>query len=164
MRKLLRFKLLGLALIGAFGMNAQCGYQTIPFSENFTTWPPSCMNISAGSQTMLNTSGAAEFAYWNWTSGNTGIMSMDSLVISSDARLKFKWSSNLSTFYNDRVTVRIQSLNSTVWDTIWHKAGPALASNDGATNTSPGSFVNEIINLNTSYTGDTISVSSLYDT
>ncbi|MCT4623830.1 MAG: hypothetical protein N4A46_09430, partial [Schleiferiaceae bacterium] len=158
MRRLLHYAFTAVAMVAfAQNVNAQCGPQNIPVSQDFSSWPLACWNDSLGTETVQDGGGYAEFNYWSWSSGKTGILRSDTIVVTSDARVKFKWSKKLySATSADALTLRMRNVNSATWDTIWHRSGTAFQSNDGASNTSPGSFAQEIIALNTSYTGDSV--------
>jgi hypothetical protein len=62
--------------------------------------------------------------------------------------LAFKWSHLYSTTYPlDELDVLISNDYGLTWTSIWNKVGEDLNSNDGAGNTAPGSFVEEMVDI-----------------
>ena len=139
---------------GPFTFATLCNPFSLNYLEDFNTWsggPLPCWS-NDGTAAWQSESGYAKADFWN---NSTGVYEFKSpaITISGQARLRFKWSSNLSTFYNDRFIVMSREVGSATWDTLMDLAGSNLASNDGATNTSPGTFVEDTFALPASYVG-----------
>ena len=140
---------------GPFTFTTPCAIATIPYLQDFSTWPPSCWDLTGGSHSFINASGVARANFWSISSGDL-FMSTEQILVSANARLKFDWSKNSSTSYNDSAAVQVKTTTG-AWTTVW--GGSSLASNDGAGNTSPGSFVTETIILDSAtYTNKVIQI------
>ena len=132
-----------------------CASGTMPYLEDFTTYPVQCWT-QAGTQNWLhytvgNPSIRANF--WSWTSGNTGIYLTHPITISTAATVGFKWSHQYSTSYPlDGFVLRARKVGSTTWDTLFNKSGANLNTPGGGT-TTPGTFQPELIYLPASYVG-----------
>ena len=147
--------------VGPVSFTTTCLVQSLPYSESFTTWVPPCIDPTLGTTNWLHNS--AGYAYANFWSVNGGIYIMEfpDVDITADARLKFDWSSNLSTFYTDTLYVEGTLDNGATWQTIWVKGSSDLATISGGSNTTlnAGSWVTEKINLDPLvYTGDTLKI------
>ena len=118
-----------------------------------------CWDLSGGTQQFSDGGGYARANYWSWSSGNNAFMTSPLITVSQNARLKFKWSHLYNATYPlDGMILRAQVSGSSTWDTLWLNAGSTFNSNDGAGNTSPGSFVEEIFLLDSAtYTGKDVS-------
>ena len=141
---------------GPFTFTTLCNAASIPYLQDFTSWPPSCWDLTGGSNNWIAyTGGVARANFWSISSGTLHMMS-EPIIVSANARMKFDWSRNASTFYDDSVAVQIREVGG-AWNTVWGMTNPA--SNDGAGNTSPGSFVTETIILDSAtYTNKTIQI------
>ena len=141
---------------GPFTFTTLCNAASIPYLQDFSSWPPTCWDLTGGSNNWIAyTGGIARANFWSISSGTLHMMS-EPIIVSANARLKFDWSRNTSTSYNDSVSVQVREVGGT-WNTVWGMTNPS--SNDGATNTSPGSFVTETIMLDSAtYTNKTIQV------
>ena len=141
---------------GPFTFKTLCDAATIPYLQDFSSWPPTCWDLTGGSNDWISYSGGiARANFWSISSGDLHMMS-EPIIVNSNARFKFDWSRNTSTFYNDSVAVQIKEVGG-LWNTVWGMTNPS--SNDGASNTSPGSFVTETIILDpATYTNKTIQI------
>ena len=141
---------------GPFTFKTLCDAATIPYLQDFSSWPPTCWDLTGGSNDWISYSGGiARANFWSISSGDLHMMS-EPIIVNSNARFKFDWSRNTSTFYNDSVAVQIKEVGGS-WNTVWGMTNPS--SNDGASNTSPGSFVTETIILDSAtYTNKTIQI------
>ncbi|MDX5449326.1 MAG: fibronectin type III domain-containing protein, partial [Bacteroidota bacterium] len=152
---------------GPFNFTTPCLPSSLNYSESFAgNWLPNgnllCWDMSGGSQSWEEDagSGSAIARFWSYTAGNDMVMTSPIVTITQNARLRFKWSHLYSSFYpGDSLAVLVKDTSATAtWDTLWAAGGPNLNSNDGAGNTSPGSFVEDTVYLNTSYTGSAVRV------
>ena len=141
---------------GPFTFKTLCDAATIPYLQDFSSWPPTCWDLTGGSNDWISYSGGiARANFWSISSGDLHMMS-EPIIVNSNARFKFDWSRNTSTFYNDSVAVQIKEVGGS-WNTVWGMTNPS--SNDGASNTSPGSFVTETIILDSAtYTNKIIQI------
>ncbi len=141
---------------GPISFTTLCNSATIPYIQDFTTWPPSCWDLTGGSNNWIQyTGGIARANFWSISSGTLHMMT-EPIIVNANARLKFDWSRNFSSSYTDSVAVQVREVGG-AWNTVWGMTNPS--SNDGATNTSPGSFVTETIMLDSAtYTNKTIQV------
>ncbi len=146
---------------GPFNFITPCNTASITYIQDFNTWPLSCWDLSGGTQTWAdNGSGIAEASFWGWSNPNDALMTSEPININVDARVLFDWSHLYSTSYPlDSLSVDVKVLPSGSWTSIWGKGGVDLQSNDGAGNTTPGTMVTEIINLDpATYTGNDIQI------
>lgn len=128
-----------------------------PFEQNFEgSFPPICWNMTGGTQsfakftTVTPANSSARANFWGWTAGNSAMMTSPALDLSGlqNTTLSFKWSHLYSTTYPlDELNVLISNDGGTTWTSIWNKVGADLNSNDGAGNTTPGSFVEELVDI-----------------
>jgi subtilisin-like proprotein convertase family protein len=149
------------AWAGPYSFNTPCNTASITYTQDFTTWPMPCWDLTGGSQTWSdNGAGIALANFWNWSNPNDAIMSTEPINISVDARVRFDWSHLYSTTYPlDSLSLDVKVLPGGTWTSVWGKGGSDLESNDGAGNTAPGSMVTETILLDpTTYTGQDVQV------
>ena len=86
--------------------------------------------------------------FWNWSNSENAILISPPFEINNTSILSFDWSSyNFSAYDLSEFNIYISTDTCNSWQLIWEKSGEELNSNDGATNTLPGNFVNEIIDL-----------------
>ncbi|MDZ4120791.1 MAG: choice-of-anchor D domain-containing protein, partial [Candidatus Cloacimonadaceae bacterium] len=129
---------------------------TFPYTQDFETWPPLGWDLTGGSHsfvqyTATNGNNWAEASFWGQTSGSTDIMTTPPINSAVPLRLQFTWSHLYSSTYTiDALTVQVSS-DLTNWTNIWYKAGVDFNSNDGATNTTPGTGVVELVNIPSSF-------------
>ena len=149
------------AWVGPYSFNTTCNTAAITYTQDFTTWPMQCWDLTGGSQSWSdNGSGIALANFWYWPNPTDAIMSTEPINISVDARVRFDWSHLYSATYPlDSLSVDVKVLPGGTWTSIWGKGGSDLESNDGAGNTTPGSMVTETILLDAGlYTGQDVQV------
>ena len=158
---------MGTSPVGPASVTTLCQAAPLPFSDDFQNWsttsPLPCWDIDNGTQTvMLYTDASANnsmrWYFWSWTSGNTGIATSRPISISSAATVSFDWSHSnqyYTSYPNDRMTLRIRKETSGVWDTLVDLNGQTFGSS-GAGISTPGTFVNEYMYLDTSYIGHNV--------
>ena len=147
---------------GPYSFMTLCTSDTIPYLMDFTTWPPACWDLTGGTNNWISSAagaGIAEANFWGISSGDLWMTSLP-IHINAHARVKFDWSHLFSTTYlGDSLRVEIKIDTSSTWVEIWGKGDSRLESNDGAGNTSPGSFKTEVINLDSAtYVGQNVLV------
>jgi len=149
---------------GPYNFATLCNSFTLNYQENFSTWSPpldpTCWNSQGGTNQALlyaqGTNNMVRFNFWNWFSPATAYMTTPAVTISQKARLKFSWSRAGSTFYNDAVTILAKKTTSINWDTLATWQNPDCLC--GAFNTTPGTLVDSIIQLDSNYVGSDIQV------
>jgi len=137
-----------------------CVTASMPYLRDFNTWPPSCWNLTGGTQNVAQANNDYLFAnFWGWTSGNFALATTEPISISAPARLKFSWSHLYSTTYpNDQLILQAQVVGSTSWDTLLNLIGPTFTTPGGA-NTAPApaaNFIQQTLLLPTSYVGQEV--------
>jgi|GEM_PF-2529579 len=147
--------------VGPVAITTSCLVQSLPYSQDFTTWVPPCIDPTLGTANWLhNTGGYAYADFWS-VNGGIYIMEFPDVDINANARLKFDWSSNQGTFYTDSMYVEGTTDNGATWNTLWVRGDAGLSTISGGSNTTlnAGSWVTEKINLDsTTYTGDTLKI------
>ncbi len=147
--------------VGPYSFSTLCNTASLTYTQDFSTWPIPCWDLTGGTQTWGdNGSGIAEASFWGWPNPNDAIMTSEAINISVDARVRFDWSHSYSASYPlDSLNVEVKVLPAGTWVSIWGKGGANLESNDGAGNTTPGSMVTETIILAPgTYTGNDIQI------
>ena len=134
---------------------------TFPYTQDFEIWPPEGWDLTGGTYSFTqyppeaSSNHWAKANFWSQSSGNTDILTSPPLQPVNTPRMSFTWSHLYnSTYPNDALTVQISS-NLTNWTNLWTKSGADLNSNDGATNTAPGTGVVEIVNIPADYANTT---------
>lgn len=134
--------------IGPINFATSCVAFTAPWTEDFSSWPLPCWDMTGGTYNWVPYTTAApycaEASYWGQTSGNTDVMTTNTIDISglTTPGLWFFWSHLYNATYPlDQLEVFVTDDNGVTWNSVWLTAGTALNSNDGATSTAPGSFV-----------------------
>ena len=156
----------GTSPVGPASTTTLCQAASIPYSDDFQNWsstsPLPCWDLNNGTQTvMLYTDAAsnnsARWYFWSWTAGNTGIMTSRPVNISAAATVSFDWSHSNQywTSYNDQMTLRVRKETSGTWDTLVYLNGQTFNA-AGSGITTPGTFENEFIYLDTSYIGHNV--------
>ena len=136
-----------------WSFSTQCEIAAAPFLEEFASWPPICWDLTGGTFSWEHYTTGVECAYanfWGQTSGNTDIMTTPPIDISGgNFGLEFQWSHFYNVSYpTDALEVLVSDDYGANWTQVWYKAGVDFESNDGAGNTTPGTFVtSEIIPL-----------------
>ena len=141
------------AWVGPNTFTTSCNaLSTFPYSEDFSSWEPSCWTIdksvtgSTFEWTQYSSGGVdcAKANFWGQQSGNTDIMYTPTFDVSglTTPSFNFKWSHKYNSSYSgDSLSVEVSDNGGSTWHQVWTKGGSNLNSNDGAGNTSPGSFV-----------------------
>ena len=143
-----------------------CQAATLPYSDDFQNWsttsPLPCWDIDNGTQTvMLYTDAASNnsmrWYFWSWSAGNTGIATSRPVNISAAATVSFDWSHSNQywTSYNDQMTLRVRKETSSQWDTLVYLNGQSFNAAGSGIST-PGTFENEFIYLDTAYIGHNV--------
>jgi hypothetical protein len=145
---------------GPVTFSTLCSIFSMPYTEDFATWPPSCFTLTgtAGWNWEQHPSGHAQARFWNFSTG-TATMTTPLIAITQEAQLKFKWAHLYSSVYpNDQLIVRAQVSGSSQWDTLVDFIGPTF-NNPNSANTAPPSsladFTQELIYLDSAtYVGN----------
>lgn len=136
-----------------------CVTQSLPLNENFASWAPNCFFLTgtgSGSFTHYASGFAAQFDCGVVGAGQEAYMTSPPINLSSLARVKFKWSHLAATWYTEGLTLVARTGASATWDTLWSLSGAAFNSNDGATSSAPGTYIQETLNLDSAtYYGQT---------
>ena len=146
-------------IAGPYSFSTICDTASIPYLQDFSTWPPTCFDMTGGTNSWLSyTGGIAEANFWSVSSGDF-FMTTEPVLISANSRLKFDWSYTYNTSYqNDSVSVQVRE-GAGPWTTLWGGKGAALDAADGGGNTSPGTFSTATIILDSAtYTNKVIQV------
>ncbi|MCK4311344.1 MAG: hypothetical protein KAW88_01265 [Candidatus Cloacimonetes bacterium] len=119
---------------------------TFPWLEEFTVWPPDCWDLSGGTFDWVQyiATPCAKASFWSHNSPNNCLMTTPFLDISTlnNPVLEFQWSHLYSSTYpDDQLDVSVSEDGGEIWTSVWNKMGSELDSEDGATNTTPGTFV-----------------------
>ncbi len=118
-----------------------------PWEETFSVWPPAGWSFD-GTESWLsyaNTAAYCNFFYWN---SDTAEMISPPLNVTAPATLSFDWSSGIDQYsLNDELQVLISTDFGQSWTPVWNKTGIYLNSYDGATYSSPGSYVSEEVDI-----------------
>jgi hypothetical protein len=148
---------------GPFTFATSCDVFIAPYTQGFTTWPPLCWDMTGGTYSWVQYSSGVVCAmanFWSQTSGSTDVMTTNTIDVSglTSPVLVFDWSHYYNTSYpDDSIEVMVTDDNGATWTVVWSKAGAEFESNDGAGNTTPGTFVStDFISL--SSFGDQIKV------
>lgn len=152
--------------VGPLTVTTLCAPVSMPYMETFddTTgvWPPTCWDLDNGTFTPVQYGNDyMEASFWSFNTPNVAYAVSPTIDIANDARVKFNWAHSYSTAYpNDALTLRVAEAGTSNWDTLQYLQGPAFDS-PNAQNTAPplggdADFINEIIVLDTSYTGKNV--------
>ncbi len=142
-----------------------CGILSMPFVEDFNTWPPSCVNLIGGTQVntqYANASGSYAVAdFWGWSSGNWSQMETDPIAINTAAQVKLDWSHLAASSYPlDQLLIQIfVDTPSAPVITILDLNGPSFTTT-GASSTMPttGLFSQSIAAIPTQYIGQNVRI------
>ncbi len=136
--------------VGPYTFKTLCITDTIDYLQDFSFWPPDCWDMTGGVNqwnSFAGQPGIAEANFWGISSGDFHMTSQP-IHINLKSRLSFDWSHLYSASYpNDSLEVQVKLASATTWTRVWGFTGAALESSDGAANTAPGSFKNEVVNL-----------------
>jgi hypothetical protein len=145
---------------GPFSFSTLCVSASMPYTESFDAWPPSCWDIDGGAAVPVHYGNDyMEGSFWSWDD-ITGEALSQAIQISSDAEVSYRWSHlyNGTSYPNDQVLLLVREVGTSTWDTISNLIGPSFDS-PGAGNTTPSAdadFITETISLDPSYTGSTV--------
>ena len=123
-----------------------CGIASSPYTQDFTSWSPSCWVTDHNSTGSTNdwqsySSGSVKCARGNWAA--TMVSPTIDVTSLSTPSLDFDWSHLYnSSLANFSMSVEISDDAGSNWHQIWYKTSTDFNSNDGASNTAPGSFIN----------------------
>jgi PKD repeat protein len=145
-----------------------CVPYAMPFLEDFQSWTvgsdaPLCFNSAGGLQKwdrfVSGTNIVARANFWSFNAPNDFKLTSPQIIVSSAAELQYKWSHLYSSTYpDDALYILGRTVGATVWDTLVAQKGPTFNSNDGAANTTPGSFVWDTVTLNPTWVGQNIEI------
>ncbi len=127
---------------------------TYPYIQSFDSYPPIGYQENGTQNWSLYSSAGTpapslEASFWNWQVPNNA----EFTTISFDATginpaMSFDWSHHYDSSYpDDELDVSISIDNGLSWVSIWNETGDTFESNDGAGNTSAGSFITETVAL-----------------
>jgi len=148
---------------GPLSFTTLCSTAAIPYNRDFNTWPPSCWDMTGGTQTAVQSSNDyMQFSFWNWTSGNFALATTEPIFVNQNAQIEFSWSHQYQTFYPlDQLLVQVSIAGSNNWVTVRDLVGPTF-NTPGATATAPApsaNFIPELIYLDpATYTNQNIQV------
>ena len=148
---------------GPVTFTTACLAATMPYLEDFDAAQLACWDPSGGTRQFapypLATGGnAMEGGYWGWTNGNYALLTSRPVTISALAQLSFDWSHSgqyITSYPNDQLLVLARPVASSSWDTIVNLVGSNFSS-PGAGTTTPGTFVNTLEYLPSSYVGSDV--------
>jgi PKD repeat protein len=146
--------------VGPLSFTTLCLPAAMPYTEDFTLWPPNCVQlVNGGLDWQHDATGYATVPFWN---GNgQAKMITKSVVISQKAQVKFLWAKQYSQFSpNEALTLRAQIVGNTAWDTLVYLSGPSFSSPNAGYFTPPTSktdFVSALSYLDSAtYVGQTV--------
>ncbi len=136
---------------GPINVCTPCIAASMPYSEDFNNWPPSCFQFTkTGSWDWdQDAAGHARARFWSFSSGKAS-MTSGPVNITQKAQVKFKWAHQYQSFYpDDRVILLSRTLGSSQWDTLIDLVGPNFDSPNSAPTSPPpaADFIPELIYL-----------------
>ncbi len=144
--------------------NTACVPVGMPYYESFDAWTPTCWDVNLGTvpwvQYLAGTDGWADANFWGNSTGNM-IMNSPAVIAGVRPQVRYTWShlANTISYPEDELIVRVTVVGSGVWDTIMvRRTNLSNFDDPTASNTAPGTGIEDVIPLDTSYTGDTIMV------
>lgn len=147
----------------AFNFTTLCSTASMPYSRTFTSWPPTCWDLSGQTRTVVQYNNQfLEASFWSWTAGNNAQITTEPIQLSAAARLRFGWSHLYSSTYpNDAIEVYVKPIGSINWTLLKTLSGPTFTTT-GATNTAPAPVFNqEVIGLS-AFASQTVQVRLLF--
>lgn len=119
----------------------------LPWVESFDSWLPAGWQVSGDWNWSHDSAfGCAVAPFWSQSSGSSGLVS-PAVQLTYDSYLVFRWSHDFVSAYPGDALQVLVTTDGTSWQPVWSKAGDQLESNDGAASNSPGSYVQETIDL-----------------
>jgi large repetitive protein len=117
-----------------------------PWIETFTSWPPDCWLLTGGTFNWEYhaANSCAKAKYYSYSNPNNAVIISPTLDVNglTSPELIFNWSHLYRSSYPlDELDVLVSDDNGSNWISVWNKSGSDFNSDDGATTTSPGSFV-----------------------
>jgi PKD repeat protein len=145
-----------------------CVPYSMPFVEDFQAWAvgndaPLCFSSAGGLQKwdrfVTGSNIVARANFWSFNAPNDFKLTSPQIIVSSAAQLQYKWSHLYSSTYpDDALYILGRTVGSTGWDTLVAQKGPTFNSNDGAANTTPGSFIWDTVALDPTWVGQNIEI------
>ncbi|WP_303687135.1 fibronectin type III domain-containing protein, partial [Nonlabens dokdonensis] len=152
---------------GPVTITTLCNPVAMPFTEPFSTWVPDCFDVDNGDGdwnayvTGGDTVAAQARNTWGNYSTNRHLIA-PMVSISQEALLTFSWSHMENTNFDDTLSVRLSSDGGFSWTNVWSVTGGAFHSNDGASFSSPGSYIEQSLLIDNSYVGSDVTVDIAY--
>ena len=152
---------------GPYTFTTPCLVQSLPVTEGFSSWIPTCWSVDEGSTPWLPyTAAAPTMAEANFWSVNDGSYSLQSPIIALTANAQIKYAYSHSGQYAtnypyDSLSIRIRDVNSTTWTTLHtHKAANGNFATTGAVGVgAPSATLDQgIVMIPASFTGDSVIV------
>ncbi len=152
---------------GPYTFTTPCLVQSLPVTEGFSTWIPTCWSVDEGSSPWLPyTAAAPTMAEANFWSVNDASYSLQSPIIALTANAQIKYAYSHSGQYAtnypyDSLSIRIRDVNSTTWTTLHtHNAANGNFATTGAVGVgAPSATLDQgIVMIPTSFTGDSVIV------
>ncbi|WP_084180138.1 fibronectin type III domain-containing protein [Schleiferia thermophila] len=143
--------------VGPLAISTPCAALSLPVSEGFTTWPPSCFTLSSNGNFNWQHDATAEMAvaqFWSFTSGNVALMNTPYAILSVPAQVKFKWSHQYMSSWPDTLVVIARKLSGAS-DTLLMLQGASFDTPGAGTFTPSSTMSQSILVLPPAYTGDT---------
>ena len=143
--------------VWSFTVRSDMTIDVFPMLEDFTNWLPDGWILGGRRLWTLDTTENVPYCnFWSWDHGNAELISPP-IALRGTADLIFSWSHHYNdTYMGDTLSVEV-STDMHNWSTVWIKGDSDFESNDGATNTSPGSYVQETVHLD-AFSGQTVYV------
>ncbi|MDZ4121182.1 MAG: choice-of-anchor D domain-containing protein, partial [Candidatus Cloacimonadaceae bacterium] len=126
-----------------------------PWTEGFDTFPVIGWDLTGGTRNWAHypgTNPSVMANLWGWQAPNNALLTTPPLRPTLPSKLSFKWSHFYnSTYPNDamRVSYSTDTIN---WTELWYRTGTEFNSNDGAGNTTPGTFATAEVDLPAGHT------------
>jgi hypothetical protein len=152
---------------GPYTFTTPCLVQSLPVTEGFSTWIPTCWSVDEGSSPWLPyTAAAPTMAEANFWSVNDASYSLQSPIVAltANAQIKYAYSHSgqyATSYPYDSLSIRIRDVNSTTWTTLHtHKAANGNFATTGAVGVgAPSATLDQgIVMIPTSFTGDSVIV------
>ncbi len=143
--------------VWSFTVRSDMTIDVFPMMEDFTNWPVDGWVLDGRRAWSLSASYNVPYCnFWSWNGGNAELITPP-LALTGTADLVFSWSHHYNTTYiGDELNVSV-STDMHNWTSVWNRIDDTFESNDGADDTSPGSFIQETVNLD-AFAGQTIYV------
>ena len=151
---------------GPYTFTTPCLVQSLPVTEGFSSWIPTCWSVDEGSSPWLPyTAAAPTMAEANFWSVNDASYSLQSPIIAltANAQIKYAYSHSgqyATSYPYDSLSIRIRDVNSTTWTTLHtHNAANGNFATTSGTISAPSTTLDQgIVMIPTSFTGDSVIV------